>query len=146
MLMIRCILLLAALGCGVFGADFDGKWKAVFLGSPGDIPKTVPYIVLDLKTANGELGGTAHVGSWPGELMISEGTTKGEEFSFTMYSDSAWRAQGPGYSASGTPKLTFSGTLRNGEIQIKMVWDSVMIYGDKPEPREYEMKATRAKP
>jgi hypothetical protein len=147
MLMIRCILLLVALGCGAFGADFDGKWKAVFLGPQSKMPKMVPYIMLDLKTSGGVLTGMAHAGNWPGDMLISEGTIKGEGFSFTVYSDSPWRAEWPGgYAASGTPKLTFSGTLRNGVIEIKMTWDSIMLYGDKPEPREYEMRAKRTTP
>ena len=144
MLMIRCILLLAAWACVAFGADFDGKWKAVFLGPQGKMPKTVSHIVLDLKTSGSVLTGMAHAGNWPGDMLISEGVIKGEDFSFTAYSDSPWRARSAGgYEASGTPKLTFTGTLRNGVIEIKMTWDSIMLYGVKPESGQYEMLAKR---
>ena len=136
--------LLAALALTASAADIDGTWKAVFLGDPGTWPKTVGYIVFDLKAEGNQLTGIAEIGNWPGRTTISEGKIAGNRISFTAIGNSPWwSVSGDGTRRSGFPKLTFRGTVHDGQIEIDVAWDSIMINGEPGKPREHTMRATK---
>lgn len=143
MQFLRATLLTAMLVFTASAADLNGTWKAVFLGDPGTWPKMVSFMTFDLKTDGNELTGIAHMSSWPGNAPVSEGKLEGDRITFTAVGNSPWRSSGPQGSASGFPKLIFTGTVHGDAIEFSVVWDSVMIYGERGQPRDYRMRATK---
>jgi hypothetical protein len=143
MQFVRATLLTAMLVFTASAADLNGTWKAVFLGDPGTWPKMVAFMTFDLKTDGNEVTGMAHMSSWPGNAPLSEGKFEGDRITFTAVGNSPWRSGGPQTSASGFPKLTFTGTVHGDTIDFDVVWDSVMIYGEHGHPRDYRMRATK---
>src|SRR5690242_11184573 len=139
----RATLLGAALLFTASAADLSGTWKAVFLGDPGTWPKTVAFMTFDLKTDGDQVTGAAHMSSWPGDAPISEGKLEADRITFTAVGNSPWRSSGPQGSASGFPKLIFTGTVQGDTIDFNVVWESVMIYGERGQPRDYRMRATK---
>ena len=104
----------------------------------------VSEMIFDLQAAGGKLTGTAHMGNWPGDAPLVDGKLDGNRISFTAYGKSLWRARNAaGEAAGGLPKLTFTGTIHGDEMQLTLVWDSVMIYGKQGAAQELEMKAKR---
>lgn len=147
MRFVRLILLLAAMALGApaadIAADINGIWKAVFTGPLGERPKMVSEMIFDLHAAGNKLTGKAHMGDWPGDAPVIEGKIEGDRFSFTAIGSSPWRAGGPMGQASGLPKLTFTGTVQGREMQLTLVWDSVMLYGNPGKAQELEMKGKK---
>jgi hypothetical protein len=141
--LLRATILTAALVLTASAADLNGTWKAVFLGDLGTWPKMVAFMTFDLKTDGNEVTGIAHMSSWPGNAPISEGKLEGDRLTFSAVGNSPWRSGGPYGSASGFPKLIFTGTVHGDQIDFKVVWDSVMIYGEHGPPRDYQMRGTR---
>lgn len=137
----RAILLCAALAFSVRAADLTGTWKAVFDPDPG--LKTVSEMTFHLVADGYRLTGTAHMSGFPGDGPVTDGHIDGDHFTFTVITQNRWWAEGVGGSRSGHPKLTFTGTVHDGEMQIHLVYGSIMLYGDAPTPREYTMRATR---
>src|SRR5690348_12699910 len=111
MQFLRATLLTAALVFTASAADLDGTWKAVFLGDPGTWPKMVAFMTFDVKTDGNQVTGIAHMSSWPGNAPITEGKLEGDRITFTALGNSPWRSGGPERSASGFPKLTFTGRV-----------------------------------
>ena len=138
----KSALLIAALALSASAADLTGTWKAVFLD---DVQlKTLSNIVFDLKLDGNRVTGMAHMGSWPADAPISEGKIEGDRISFTCVSDRAWKSgSGGSFQNSAFPKLDFTGTVRGNEIQLKLIWGDVVIYGEAPKPREYRMRAAK---
>jgi hypothetical protein len=141
----RVVFLIVALALGASAADIAGKWEVVFLGPEGHRPKTVSRIILDLKADGTELTGMVHAGNWPGDAPISDGKIEGDRISFTAVGHSPWWSSRAGARASGYPRLKFTGTIRGGELQLTLVWDSVMLYGETSgSASEWEMKGRKA--
>jgi hypothetical protein len=136
---VRLAFLMGTLSLSAFATDISGTWKAVFLAPPETRPKTVGSIVFQIKTDGNTLTGMAHVGSWPGDAAISSGRIEGDRISFVVTNDKAWRSSGPQGSASGYPRLTFTGTINGNEMTLSLLWDSIMIYGNPPPSQQWEM-------
>jgi hypothetical protein len=83
------------------------------------------------------------MGNWPGDAPLIEGRIEGDRFSFTAIGSSPWRAKGPMGEASGLPKLTFTGVVQGKEMQLTLLWDSVMLYGNPVNTQELEMKGKK---
>jgi hypothetical protein len=136
--------LLVAMAASASAADVTGTWKAVFLD--GVEMKTVSTMTFDLSVDGNRVAGMAHMGVWPADAPLSEGGLDGNRIAFTAVSDRAWSSSSPAGKASGFPKLDFTGTIRGNQIEIKLVWSSVMRYGEAPKPQEYRMLATKVEP
>jgi hypothetical protein len=143
MAFFRSALLILVAALATSAADFIGTWKAVFTGPVAERPKMVTEMIFEVIATKDKLTGTAHMGGWPGDAPLSEGNVEGDRISFIAVGKSPWRAASSAGESSGLPKLIFSGTLQGGEIQLKVVWDNVMLYGDSPAPRELAMKAVK---
>jgi hypothetical protein len=143
MKLVRLTLLLAAMALSALAADINGTWKVVFTGPMEHRPKMVSEMIFDLNAAGSKLTGDARMGNWPGDARLSEGKIEGDRFSFTVIGTSPWRAKGPAVEASGLPKLTFTGTVQGKEMQLTLVWDSVMLYGNPTGGHEYEMRGKK---
>jgi hypothetical protein len=137
------ILLAMAASFSLPAADLSGQWIARFTEDP---PKTVAEVILDLKASGSELTGAAHLGNWPGDVDFTGGKIEGDRFSFTVVGRYPWWSKGPKGEASGLPRLTFTGAIRGDRMELSIVWDSVMFYGDPPEAREYELTGSRRPP
>jgi hypothetical protein len=83
------------------------------------------------------------MGNWPGDAPVIDGKIEGDRFSFSAIGKSPWRAKGPMGEASGLPKLTFTGTIQGKEMQLTVVWDSVMLYGNSTGRPPLEMKGKK---
>ena len=142
--LVRLTLLAASFALTVSAADVTGNWKAVFLGPRENLPKTVGEIVLDLVADRNTVTGTAHAGSWPGDTPISDGRIDGDRISFTVLGTGAWKSGVPEGSASGYPRLKFTGTIDGKQMTLTLTWDSVMIYGkSENRPAVLEMRAVK---
>lgn len=135
----RVLLLAATLPVCASAADVTGTWKAVFLCPTEQRPKTVGDMTFDLEADGPLLRGTAHVGSWPGTGPISDGKIEGDRISFSVIGSGAWRSSSPQGDASGYPRLRFTGTIDGKVMTLKLIWDSIMIYGKESSPREWQV-------
>jgi hypothetical protein len=135
----RLAFMMATLSWSAFATDITGTWKAVFLAPPEKCPKTVSRIIFKMKAEGNTLTGMAHVGNWPGDAAISSGRIEGDRISFVVTNNQAWRSSGPQGSASGYPRLTFTGTINGTEMTLSLLWDSIMIYGNPPPGQRWEM-------
>jgi hypothetical protein len=143
MRLIGPILLLTALSAAAHAVDICGTWKAVFTGPQGERPKMVSEMTFKLTVEGNRLTGDAHMAAWPGDGPLLDGVVDGDRFRFTVIGKSPWKAGGPQGSASGFPKLTFTGTVQDNRMEITLLWDSVMLYGRAPAPHELPMRAER---
>lgn len=141
MTFLRLAILSAALVVDASAADINGTWNADFVGPAEDRPHTVDKMVFELKSDGTNISGTAHIGSWPGDITVTEGKIESNRISFTVVGTGAWTSHGPNGAASGYPRLTFSGTVNGKGMKLKLVWDSVMIYGTASPPREWVVVA-----
>lgn len=142
--LIVSMVLLAAAALPAACADITGTWKAVFKGELGSRPKMVSEIVLELYTRDGgAISGIAHMGAWPGDAALMDGKVEGGRISFTACGSTPWRSKSASGNSSGLPKLSFTGTLHENEIRLVVVWDNVMLYGEKPAAAEHLMTAER---
>jgi len=142
--LVRTALLVATLALSASAAEITGKWKAVFLGPSDEWPKTVSTIVFDIEADGNNFTGMAHVGSWPGDAPISDGTIEGDRVSFTVIGNSPWRARSRQGESSGYPSLRFTGTISGREMNLRLLWGSVVIYGKViGSDHKYEMKAKK---
>jgi hypothetical protein len=141
---VLCLMLfLAAITVGAPATEVAGAWKAVFVGAQSEIPKVPRTIIFDLRVTGGKLTGVAHMDNWPGDGPLIDGAIVDDRVSFTVFGNSPWRASGPMGAASGLPKLTFSGTVQGSEMRLTVVWDSVMLYGDRPAPKELHLSGKK---
>ena len=125
-------------------AEIDGTWKAVFTCPAEQRPKMVSEMIFKFSVAGDKLTGHAHMANWPGDAAISDGTFDGDHFKFTAVGHLPWSGSRYGVvTASGYPKLVFTGTLSGNEMKVHLDWGSIMITGEEPGGHEYEMKATR---
>jgi len=80
----------------------------------------------------------------PGDAPISDGKIDGERISFTAISKTPWYPCREGWHSSGYPMLKFTGKVRASKVKLKLIWDSVLIYGtQKPNAFEFEMKGKK---
>jgi hypothetical protein len=148
MTFVRLFVLVSALGINASAADVNGKWKLNFLGDPGKWPKTVSEVILDLKADGNMLSGVARAGNWPGEMTINDGKVNGDRIWFTVIGKGAWRSSSPTTGqASGYPRLAFSGKIDGDTLQVTLLWDSVIIYGNVSENKgqEYALAGERVR-
>ncbi len=137
---VKLLFLFAAIAVGASAADITGTWKAVFVN---DEPKIASEVILHLAVDGERLRGTAHIGAL-GEAPVVDGKIAGDRISFTIYPNSRWRNKyASGEEAGGLTKLIFVGTVQGSEIQFRLIFDSVTLYGKPPVGREFPMKATR---
>jgi len=109
-----CALLLAA---GASAADVAGSWKVEF--SSGVANPKVYSAEFEFKVIGNRLTGKAHIGKgWPGVAPISKGTVEDNHVSFSVVGESP--------SSAGYPKMKFSGTIHEDEIELTMTF----YYGD----------------
>lgn len=142
MKLVRAVLLLAT-AMTASAADISGTWKAVFTCRPEQQPKTFSEIIFHLNVEGGKLTGTAHMGSWPGDAPLVDGKIEADHVSFTATGKFPWRSQSSLGEASGLPRLTFDAVFQGAAGHLTLYWDSVMLYGDQPPGREYNMKLMR---
>jgi len=140
---LRSALIFVTFTSGTFAADITGTWKATFLGPPDRLPKTVPYMTFDLDANGNQLTGRAHMGGWPGDVLIEDGKIDGDAISFTAVGKLPWSSSSREGEASGYPRLCFKGTVQGIELKLTVVWDSVMIHGRPSEVREYQMEGKK---
>jgi hypothetical protein len=144
MIPILSTFFLAAAALTAAPPEIAGSWKAEFLGSTLDQPKIDNNIRFDLKAIGGKITGHVHMGNWPGDAPVIDGKVEGDRISFTLYGNTPWTSAYQGKPlASGLPKLTFAGTINGSRMELMVLWDSVMIYGAPPGPRQYPMQALR---
>jgi hypothetical protein len=144
MAFVRSTLLLLAIAFSAAASDIQGTWKVVFTSPTDEQPKTVSEIIFNLSAAGDQLTGTAHIGNWPGDApLIPGGKIEGDHFSFMAIGRLLWRSGGPAGEASGLPKLTFTGTIHGKDIELTLLWDNVMLYGNAPPVKQFEMKGER---
>jgi hypothetical protein len=72
------------------------------------------------------------MGAWPGVAPLIDGKIEGDRISFTVIGKSAWWSKSAMGESSGLPKLTFTGRVQGDEMQLTLLWDSVMLYGPPP--------------
>ena len=133
--------------------DPAGKWKAEFVGPLEDRPRTVTEIVLSLEWQGDRLIGVAQVGDWLGDLPLSDVRLAGDRLYFSAVGTTPWWSRAPNHSLSGIPKLTFEGTLVDGEIRLALNWGNVvsgvrdgksLVNVEERAPRDLPMVAKRA--
>ena len=119
--------------------DFNGTWKAVFIGPAGARPRMPSEMVFNFNVDGSKVTGVAHMGSWPGDAEISDGKIDGDRITFTVIGKHPWT----GSNGSGYPKLAFAGTLKGGSMDIKLNWGSIMITGEHRSGPQLDMSAKR---
>ena len=77
--------------------QISGKWTLDFR-APGEQPKSVGEILLDLKVDGKAVSGLVTIGAWPGEAPIADGKLDGKHITFN--------ATGHRDSATGIPTAT----------------------------------------
>jgi hypothetical protein len=143
MVVVRSIVLIAVAAFGACAADLSGNWKVVYTGPESQWPKTASEMTFHLVVDGDHLTGTADMGGFPGKGPVTDGRVEGDRFTFTVVTPNRWWVSGPPQMASGYPKLIFSGVIENGQMKMRVVMDSVMIYGSPTVPKEFEMLGTR---
>ena len=123
--------------------DFNGTWKAVFTGPMGERPKMVSEMVFNFKVDGSKVTGMAHMAAWPGDAPVTDGKIDGDRITFTVIGKSPWTASYNGVTTSGYPKLVFDGSLKGGEIDLKLNWGSILTTGEERGGHELDMKAKR---
>ena len=69
----------------------------------------------EFKVAGNKLSGKAHIGKgWPGVAPITKGTIEDNHISFSVVGESP--------SSAGPPKMKFSGTIHEDEIELTMMF------------------------
>ena len=142
---ICCAVILASmLPLTASANNIDGKWKAWFVGPMANQPMTVAEMVFDLKAKGNTLTGLVYMANWPGDAPISDGKIDGNRISFTAIGKHPWKSGGEGWRSSGYPRLKFSGTIQGSKIKLRLIWDSVLIYGTRgADARELEMEGKK---
>jgi hypothetical protein len=107
----------------------------------------VSEMTFDLTAVEEKVTGVAHMGAWPGVAPLIDGKIEGDRILFTVIGQSAWWSRSAMGASSGLPKLTFTGRVLGDEMQLTLLWDSVMLYGPPPPggASQMEMRA-RLKP
>jgi hypothetical protein len=93
------------------GDQIAGKWTLDF-GGPGEQPKSVGEIFLDLKVDGKAVSGLVTIGAWPGEAPIADGKLDGKHITFN--------ATGHRDSTTGIPTCHFEATIDGDEMDLKM--------------------------
>ena len=110
MRILLCTVLLAA---GASAADIAGNWKVEFVSGVAN-PK-IYGAEFEFKVAGNKLAGKAHIGKgWPGVAPITKGTIEDNHISFSVVGESP--------SSAGPPKMRFSGTIHEDEIELTMMF------------------------
>jgi hypothetical protein len=147
MTLIRLMVLASTLGAAASAADANGKWKLELLGDPATWPKVALDVVLDLKSDGKQVTGTADAGKVRGEAPIVDGKVDGDRISFVFVGNRPWWSfGGPRGAASGYSRYTFRGTIEGDRMKLRLVADSVMIYGEAPPAtHEWDMAGERVR-
>jgi|ERR1051326_8675642 hypothetical protein len=142
---IRVALILSAVSfLNAAANDFNGTWKAVFIGPEGERPKMVSEMVFNFKVDGSKVTGMAHMAAWPGDAEISDGKIDGNRITFTVIGKRPWTAGSGGVvTTSGYPKLVFAGTLKGGEMDLKLNWGSILTTGEHRSGPQLDMSAKR---
>lgn len=110
MRVLLCALLLAA---GASAADVAGTWKVEFASGVAN-PK-IAAAEFEFVVVGNKLAGKAHIGKgWPGAAPITKGTVEDNHISFVVVGESP--------SSAGPPKMKFSGTVHEDEIELTMTF------------------------
>jgi opacity protein-like surface antigen len=107
---LTCLLLLAS---SASAADVAGNWKVEF--SSGVANPKIASAEFEFKVEGNKLIGKAHIGKgWPGVAPITKGTVEDNHVSFVVVGESP--------SSAGYPKMKFSGTIHEDEIELTMTF------------------------
>lgn len=142
-LILLALAYLTLYSCSAAAAEIDGTWKATFTCPIGQQPKTVSEMLFDLHVNGNKITGTAHIGSWPGDAEISDGSLDGEYITFTVIGHKPWTRGWNGVLTSGYPKMIFTGTVSADQITITLNWDSILTTGGEEKGHVYPMKAMK---
>lgn len=137
------LFLSAAASLHAAANDFAGTWKAVFTGPAGERPKMVSEMIFNFNVDGNNVTGDAHMAAWPGDAEILSGKIDADRITWTVIGKLPWTSTYRGVTTSGYPKLVFDGTLKDGEITIKLNWGSILTTGEETPARELPMKAKR---
>jgi hypothetical protein len=107
---LTCLLLLAA---SASASDVAGNWMVEFVSGVAN-PK-IYRAEFEFKVAGNKLSGKAHIGKgWPGVAPITKGTVEDNHVSFLVVGESP--------SSAGPPKMRFSGTIHEDELELTMTF------------------------
>jgi hypothetical protein len=110
MRVLLCAFLLAA---GASAADVAGNWKVEFASGVAN-PK-IYGAEFEFRVVGNKLAGKAHIGKgWPGTAPITKGIVEDNHISFSVVGESP--------SSAGYPKMKFSGTIHEDEIELTMTF------------------------
>ena len=140
---LRCSCVLLATLAFAGDADISGTWKVDFTVARDQRPKVPVDFVFDLKSDAGKLTGMAHMRGWPGDAPITNGTVEGSRVRFTVIGKLPFSAGRPGAMESGYPKMTFTGTVHDREIQLTLQWDSIMTTGEERRGQAWDLHGKR---
>jgi len=109
----RVLLCALLVGAGASAADVAGNWKVEFASGVAN-PK-IYGAEFEFKVAGNKLWGKAHIGKgWPGTAPIAKGLIEDNHVSFSVVGESP--------SSAGPPKMRFSGTIHEDEIELTMTF------------------------
>jgi hypothetical protein len=129
MRVLLCALLLAG---GASAADIAGNWKVEYVSGVAN-PK-IYGAEFEFTVAGNKLAGKAHIGKgWPGAAPISKGLVEENHVSFVVVGESP--------SSAGHPKMRFSGTIHEDEIELTMTF---YYRDDESDAVQSEFKGKRA--
>jgi hypothetical protein len=76
-----------------------------------------------------------------------DGKVDGDRIAFAFVGKRPWSSSGgPKGAASGYPRYTFKGTIEGDRMKVRLLADSVMIYGDgEPAGHEWDMAGERVR-
>jgi len=128
MRVLLCALLLAA---GASAADVAGNWKVEFVSGVAN-PK-IAGAEFEFTVFGNKLAGKARIGKgWPGIAPITKGTVEDNHVSFLVVGESP--------SSAGYPKMKFSGTIHEDEIELTMTF---YYRDDESDAAQSEFKGKR---
>jgi len=128
MRFLACLLLLAA---SASAADIAGNWKVEFVS--GNANPKVYGAEFEFKVEGNKLAGKAHIGKgWPGVAPISKGNVEDNHVSFSVVGEAP--------SSAGYPKMKFSGTIHEDEIELTM---TIFYRNDESDSVQSQFKGKR---
>jgi hypothetical protein len=109
----RVLLWALMMGAGASAADVAGNWKVEFASGVAN-PK-IAAAEFEFKVAGNKLAGKAQIGKgWPGSAPITKGLVEDNHISFSVVGESP--------SSAGHPKMKFSGTIHEDDIELTMTF------------------------
>jgi hypothetical protein len=130
MRILFCALLLTT---AASAAEIAGNWKVEFVRGAAN-PK-IYGAEFEFRVIGNKLAGKAHIGKgWPGVAPITKGTVEDNHISFTVVGESP--------SSAGHPKMRFSGTIHEDDIELTMTF---FYRDDESDAVQCEFKGKRAR-